>query len=195
MKRIKITSDENILRVPYGSHMGQYSVMLDWGKQYYFPSHKKAARFVAIANQFYTQSMYEANSIYIDVWVKYRRDWCYLEGMDNEKCKNHLRSCQESFDLMYERSDYVQLIVVNKLKVILDRLQSTILILKEINSNSSGTFELYALDVLSKRTFQLEHSIKVFGDYEAQHLNKRPIHETTIQPSTLMANVKMSVAG
>jgi hypothetical protein len=139
------------------------------------------------------------------VWVTYQRAWGYFDdgkgggqfllANKDRSCQNALDACQESFNIMQERSEYVEWIVPKRLHVVISNMQSVISILKEINSNTSGAFELYALDTISKRIYALEYAIKSFGDYEAEHLNKRPIHETIIQSSTLISNVKYSIAG
>lgn len=205
MKRIKITKDENLLPVMHGPHIGLFQITLYWNQTYYFSSKKKALRFVAITNQFLTQSMYKANSLYIDVWVKYRRDWGYFENetsgfelaSKNRLCESALNACAESFNLMVERSNYESgsFIVHNKINVIISSLNQAIAILKDINSKLGGTADLYLIDDFTERIYSLENSLKNFGDYEAKHLTKRPIHETIIQPSMLIANAQLSATG
>lgn len=204
MKRIKIKKGQELPIETWGPNRGQYKITLYWNQVYYFTAKKDALRFIAIANQFYTQSMYEGREIFIDVWVKYQRDWGYFQNETsafelakmNRDCKDAMNTCQESFDMMADRSDYENghFLVRRKLELVIEHMHRAVKILKEINKKHSGSSGLYSLDTIARRIYAFEFSIKSFGDYEAKNLNKRPMHESYIPASTLVGKAKINVA-
>lgn len=205
MKRIKIDPKTDIrIETAFGQNRGKFCVTLYWQQSYYFSSKKKALRFIAIANQFYTQCMYEARVMFVDVLVKYHQSWGYFEtetsGFElarmNRQCESSLDTCQKSFNLMAERSDFNcgSFLVRGKLDLIIGSMQEAIAVLKKLHDTKSGTMELYTLDVFSKRLYSLEYSLKSFGDYEAENLQKSPMHDSVIKTSALITRAKLRIA-
>lgn len=208
MKRIKITpTEEQLLPIEqYGEYRGQYAVTIFWNQKYHFRSKRKALRFVAITNQFYTRCMYSARLIYADVLNKYVMDWGYFEhdkstmGFDfhsmKRRCKAALDSIDKSFDLMVERSGYANgtFIVANMMRNVIASLEEAIKVLRLMNEKRNTTMDFYLFDKFIEDVEVLEHSLKSYGDYEAKYLTKRPIHKSGLPESHITSKAKTNAA-
>lgn len=206
MKRIKIQPKDDFAPVEQiGVHKGMYPVFIYWNKTYHFNSKRKALRFIAIVNQFYTRSMYKARLIYIDILNKYHRDWGYFEDYKSgtgscyqhqRKCESALNAIQDAFNIMSERSDWANgsYIAINKFFLIISLMHESIDVIRQMNLCRNSTMDLYILDKLTDDVLMLENSLKCFGDMEAKYLNKPAIHKPALPVSLLESQKKLQVA-
>lgn len=191
MNRVKINPPEQFLPVPTGENRGKYRVYLKPNHSYYFSSKKHAHRFQAICNQFFTQAMYEARTIYIELWVKYQRDWPYFSTYAGgnggfplqsakRKCKTALDNCQENFDFMIANPSWYGFdgnsMVNTRLSNSIFDMQEVASILKQINAGRTAQAELYLLDSLERRLMILKGQLDNFGHTEAITLEKSTMH-------------------
>lgn len=204
MEKIKTHSQLLLFPETSGINKGMYGIHVWWGKKYFFPSKRKAFRFVAITNQFYTQVMYEARMIYIEAWIKYQRSVPYFDhdkssmGFQNHdmkrKCRAAMRSVEDSFDLMNERDhwDNGNWIVRNHLNAVLDSFRQSVDILRELYRSKNTSMELFELDSIGRRTQALELSLKNFGDIEARSLQKDSLHSGKLSSAELIHRSKLT---
>lgn len=205
MKRIKITPAEELLPIEQiGPQRGMYRIFIYFDKDYYFPSTRKALRFIAIANQFLTRTMYKSRLIYIDVLNKYHKDWGYFEhdkpsmGSDlyklERQCLQALNNIQSYFDLITERSHWTNgsCIAYGNMLKICGFLKEAIDYLRQLNAGRNFTMELYLLDKLNDDVLLMERTLKCFGDTEARLLNKPTMHNQGLPASMLETNVQVA---
>lgn len=207
MKHVHITpTEQQLLPITnIGEYRGQYCIFLYWEKRYYFTSKRKADRFVAITNQFLTKVLYKARIIYMDILLKYHRDWGYFEhnketmgfrlyDMDR-KCRAYIDAIQDAFDKIVEKSHWENgsCIAFSKMFNIVEQMKDTADILHILNSSRNATFDLYQLDKISDDVLVLEKMIKRFGDTEARNLTKNNIHEPMLPDSFLINEEKLEV--
>lgn len=203
MEKTKSYGRHLLSPTPTGTYKGMYSITLWWNKKYYFPSTRKALRFIAIVNQFYTKMLYESRSIYIDVWVKSERSIPYLthnnsafpQAAMRRSLRGSMHSCEKALDLINERShwDNGNWIVRNQFRIIIDACTEAVTILKKLYKTKNNAMEIFELDSLGRRIELFEITLLMFGDEESRTLNKPKLHDGKIIRSAIDEQIKLTV--
>ncbi|HAF28117.1 MAG TPA: hypothetical protein DCG75_03625 [Bacteroidales bacterium] len=139
MKKIKINqiSKEN----------NKYKVFIDSDHKYYFTSEKKAVKFQNEVNQYLTESLFQLNDLYIDLFTVYRRVYFVVE---NSLLKRSLDQALNNINHFIEnsllRSNYQSIgssLVMTSINQIYDNLLNGYQTVRSITSKKNDTSMIY----------------------------------------------------
>ena len=171
----------------WASHLTKdklYHVYLGNAVHKEFKNLKDAKKFLADTNRFLNFKLQETNSILVEVYGHYRRNWFYfsarkraMDYKDMKKeiiCEQAFKDIERSFNLMIERSHLNNWnhLIFSHFDKICNNFYQVIEVLKVINKSKSNAVDLHQLEMLYQRTCIVQDSIAKYGTVEFERFDK-----------------------
>lgn len=172
-----------------------YVVYLGNGTIHSFSSTRLAKKFLAETNEFLTQTLYEARTVFMDTWNKYQSAWGFFMhnkksmsskmSMDDQSCRSLLTQVEKSFNMIIERGHFPNgnYFVFSHLFFAISSQKRILKVLNEMYASRSITTEIYACNNLYKRLMNLEGDVKNYSEIKASGIFKIriPTHYSEIE--------------
>lgn len=145
-----------------------------------FENLKLAKKFLCETNRFLNLKLHEAVFIFSDLQLQFRRNWFYFDHhkrpgaalySNERRCKEHLRSVENAFDIMVERSHFENgnHFVFAHFGNIFNRMKETMKILQQLQKTKSSSVDIHKLEVLYRRILQVEKELFEYsGQFEKE---------------------------
>jgi len=162
---------------------GIYKVSIGNGIHRDFKNKKSCLKFLVNCNRYLTIKLVEVNSIFVNLFTHYRRNWFYFDHNKNpgfelfeadRRCKKNLESISNVFDIMVERSHYQNgnHFVFAHFKMILRDMKQVITLLQVLMKSKSNTVDFHELHIIYLTITKVEKEIFEFdGTFTQEELD------------------------
>jgi hypothetical protein len=149
---------------------GTYTVTLGNGITKRFKNRKACLKFLVNCSRFLTLTLVEANAIYAELLVNYRRNWFYFDHNKNPGfalyeadriCARDIVEIQNSFNLIIERCHYTNgnHFVFAHFRTIFSTMRCIVIHLKLLQLSKSNAVDVHELQIIFKRLLSMERTL------------------------------------
>lgn len=180
MKHVKISK--------YHKNEKYFVVYLGNGTCHNFTQDRQAKRFLAITSKFLTKSLYDLRFVFGQITALYIRNWAYFKHnkasmshrhiVDENFCKEAIRSVEDSFDLIINRCQYTNgnYFAFQKQTLIVRYLKDVVLKLDKLHKTKSNAVDRFEFDAIFDRLQSIEKQLNNYHQAKAYDLFTLPIH-------------------
>jgi hypothetical protein len=162
---------------------GHYKVTLGNGIYKEFLNRKNCKKFLADCNRYLTLKLIEANTIFVTLFIHYRRNWFYFDHNKHPSfqlyesdrlCKRNMDSIEKVFDIMVERSHYQNgnHFVFAHFQMIFRDMKQIITYMSALMKSKSNAVDVHEMQVLLLSILKAERELYEFdGTFTKEQLD------------------------